>query len=201
MISEGFPATGGKQRRNGVPPGVATAAGKLRGNRVPPGLPRQPETAEDAPHPPGLPVLQAARTLKTEYRETISENTPGHTRVCPDKQISHEHDLPAPPRGRGGPGRTTLCPPASGGDPARSGLSEERRGADALAPGADEGRDKLRKSTGRGKCPVIRGCPNGETHAGNTRVPYAEHIGIRGEPGELKHLSSRRRGKKNRFPE
>ena len=34
---------------------------------------------------------------------------------------------------------------------------------DALALGGDEGRDKLRKAAGRGKYPLIRGCPNGAT--------------------------------------
>ena len=34
---------------------------------------------------------------------------------------------------------------------------------DAWALGGEEGRDKLRKATGRGKCSAIRGCPNGAT--------------------------------------
>ena len=34
---------------------------------------------------------------------------------------------------------------------------------DAWALGGEEGRDKLRKAAGRGKCPLIRGCPNGAT--------------------------------------
>ena len=34
---------------------------------------------------------------------------------------------------------------------------------DALALGGEEGRDKLRKAAGRGKCPLIRRCPNGAT--------------------------------------
>ena len=38
---------------------------------------------------------------------------------------------------------------------------------------------------------------NGETHMSKPHVPYTESIGIRGEPGELKHLSSRRKRKKN----
>ena len=45
---------------------------------------------------------------------------------------------------------------------ARSSMKEHR--ADALALGAEEGRDKLRKATGRSTYPLIRGCPNGETH-------------------------------------
>ena len=35
---------------------------------------------------------------------------------------------------------------------------------DALALDADEGRDKLRKATGRSTYPMIRRCPNVETH-------------------------------------
>ncbi len=41
--------------------------------------------------------------------------------------------------------------------------SKEEHKVDALAPGAEEGRDKLRKATGRSKYPAIRGYPNGET--------------------------------------
>ena len=32
-----------------------------------------------------------------------------------------------------------------------------------VALGGEEGRDKLRKAAVRGKFPVTRGCPNGET--------------------------------------
>ncbi len=35
-----------------------------------------------------------------------------------------------------------------------------------MALRADERRDKLRKAAGRGTCPVIRRCLNGETHMG-----------------------------------
>jgi hypothetical protein len=35
---------------------------------------------------------------------------------------------------------------------------------DALACTGDEGRDTLRKATGRCEYPLIRGYPNGETH-------------------------------------
>ena len=48
----------------------------------------------------------------------------------------------------------------------RSRKEEQRE--NALAPGADEGRGKLRKATGSRKQALIRGCPNGETHAGRT---------------------------------
>ena len=42
--------------------------------------------------------------------------------------------------------------------------SEKEHEADALAPGADEGRDKLRKAAVRSKYPSTRRCPNGEIH-------------------------------------
>ncbi len=35
---------------------------------------------------------------------------------------------------------------------------------DALALRSDEGRDKLRKASGRSTYSITRGCPNGETH-------------------------------------
>ena len=68
-----------------------------------------------------------------------------------------------------------------------------------MALRADERRDKLRKAAGSGKYTLIRRYLNGETHMRNPHVPYTESIGIRGEPGELKHLSSRRKRKKDRF--
>ena len=70
-----------------------------------------------------------------------------------------------------------------------------------MAPGAEERRDKLRKAAGSRKWAVIRRCLNGETRWSNPPSPYAESIGIRREPGELKHLSSRRKRKKTRFRE
>ena len=70
-----------------------------------------------------------------------------------------------------------------------------------MALRADERRDKLRKAAGSGKYTVIRRYLNGETHMRRPHVPYTESIGMRREPGELKHLSSRRKRKKNRFSE
>ena len=67
---------------------------------------------------------------------------------------------------------------------------------DALASAGEEGRGKLRKCPGTRKQGVIRMCPNGAT-------PQAEGLGphfMRGEPGELKHLSTRRRRKKTSIP-
>ena len=46
----------------------------------------------------------------------------------------------------------------------RSWLSTEEHKADALALGAEEGRDKLRKATGKSKYLASRGYPNEETH-------------------------------------
>ena len=65
-----------------------------------------------------------------------------------------------------------------------------------MALRADEGRDKLRKAAGRSKYPSIRRFLNGETYMSNPHVTYDESIVIRREPGELKHLSSRRKRKK-----
>ena len=81
----------------------------------------------------------------------------------------------------------------------RSSRKEHR--ADALAPGADERRDKLRKAAGRGTYPVIRRCLNGETRMRKPHASARQSITCGGEPGELKHLSSRRKRKKHRFPE
>ena len=79
-------------------------------------------------------------------------------------------------------------------------LSKKERRVDALALRADERRDKLRKATGRSKYPLIRRYLNGETCMRNPHATYDESIVIRREPGELKHLSSRRKRKKTRFP-
>ena len=70
----------------------------------------------------------------------------------------------------------------------------------ALALGADERRGKLRKASGRRKQPSIRRFLNGETWLSKPQSAYGESIAIRWEPAELKHLSSNRRRKKNRFP-
>ena len=44
---------------------------------------------------------------------------------------------------------------------------------------------------------MIRRCLNGETYLSNPQVTYGESIAIRREPGELKHLSSRRKRKQH----
>ena len=75
-------------------------------------------------------------------------------------------------------------------------LSKEGHRADALALRADERRDKLRKAAERSTYPLTRRYLNGETHMSIPHVPYNESIVVRREPGELKHLSSRRKRKK-----
>ena len=83
----------------------------------------------------------------------------------------------------------------------KSWLSEEERRVDALALRAEERRDKLRKAAGRSKYPLIRRYLNGETHWSKPPVSIRQYITYGGEPGELKHLSSRRKRKKHRCRE
>ena len=64
-----------------------------------------------------------------------------------------------------------------------------------MALRADERRDKLRKAAGRGKYLKIRRYLNGATHYRRPVVSCTESIGAGREPGELKHLSSRRKRK------
>ena len=68
-----------------------------------------------------------------------------------------------------------------------------------MALRADERRDKLRKAAGSGKYTKIRRCLNGETHVRRPHVSIRQSITYGGEPGELKHLSSGRKRKKDRF--
>ena len=62
----------------------------------------------------------------------------------------------------------------------------------ALAHGGDEGRVRLREARRSCQKALIPGCPNGATHP--FRVSCTEYIGVGGERGELKHLSTRRKG-------
>ena len=64
-----------------------------------------------------------------------------------------------------------------------------------MASIGEEGRGKLRKAAGICKQELIRGYPNG----GTLQVEDLEHLRV-GEPGELKHLSTWRKRKKDRFP-
>ena len=63
----------------------------------------------------------------------------------------------------------------------RQGTTEsEGRMGDAWALGGEEGRDKLRKAAGRGKCPLIRGFPNGATRRERSRHPRVARRRTRG---------------------
>ena len=68
-----------------------------------------------------------------------------------------------------------------------------------MALGADERRGKLRKAVVRCKQPTTHGCLNGGTRLEGLQSSIHESIVYGREPGELKHLSSRRKRKKNRF--
>ena len=61
---------------------------------------------------------------------------------------------------------------------------------DVLALEGDEGRGSLRKAWGSRQTDVDPGIPD---------LVSAEYLGVGGQPGELKHLSTRRKRKKNRF--
>ena len=75
-------------------------------------------------------------------------------------------------------------------------LSKEERRVDALALRAEERRDKLRKAAVRSKYPLTRRCLNGETRLEGLQSSIRQSITYGREPGELKHLSSRRNRKK-----
>ena len=65
-----------------------------------------------------------------------------------------------------------------------------------MALRAEERRDKLRKAAVRSKYPTTRRSLNGETRLSKPQSLCTESIGVQREPGELKHLSSRRKRKK-----
>ena len=83
---------------------------------------------------------------------------------------------------------------------AKTWLSKKERKVDALALRAEERRDKLRKAAGRSKYPLIRRYLNGETRQSKPLSSLRQSITKRRELGELKHLSTRRKRKKHRFP-
>ena len=77
------------------------------------------------------------------------------------------------------------------------GSSEQAHTVDALATTGDERRDSLRKAPGSGQIhfePEISEWGNPPA-----RVSQPESIGLGGEPGELKHLSTRRNRNQPRF--
>ena len=71
---------------------------------------------------------------------------------------------------------------------------------DALVHGAEEGRDKLRKAAVSCKWAIVAAdIRMRELTVSNVTVLHNESIVMQGEPGELKHLITRRKRKKNRF--
>ena len=72
-------------------------------------------------------------------------------------------------------------------------LKQGRLG-DALAHTGDEGRSTLRKAAARGEHSLTRRSPNRETDPGLSGISSTESIGRRSKRGELKHLSTRRKG-------
>ena len=72
---------------------------------------------------------------------------------------------------------------------------------DALALRAEERRDKLRKAAVRSKYPLTRRYLTGETRLSKPQSLYGKYIAMQREPGELKHLSTRRKRQKHRCPE
>ena len=65
----------------------------------------------------------------------------------------------------------------------------------ALAPDAEERRSKLRKAAGRSKHLLIRGFLNGATF-----TEQSVSLLRRRQPGEVKHLSNRRKRNRKRYP-
>ena len=61
---------------------------------------------------------------------------------------------------------------------------------DALAVIGDEGRGSLRKATGSWQTSFDPDISEWGNPPDLGRVSYTEYIGVRGEPGELKHLST-----------
>ena len=105
-------------------------------------------------------------TLKTPYRRKINEKN----------QISKTSEKQAMKREAEKQGNEKASPKKEKSCNAiqrRTRSSRKGHRADALALRAEERRDKLRKAAGRGTCPVIRRCLNGETRTGRTPCIHA----------------------------
>ena len=79
--------------------------------------------------------------------------------------------------------------------------SEEAHTVDALAVRGDERRGSLRKASGSRQTDFDPEMSEWGNPAIIRWLSYAEYIGVRGEPGELKHLSTRRKRNQPRFRE
>ena len=69
-----------------------------------------------------------------------------------------------------------------------------------MAVRGDERRGSLRKASGRWQTTFDPEMSEWENPPGISQVSIAEYIGYGGEPGELKHLSTRRKRNQPRFP-
>ncbi len=78
--------------------------------------------------------------------------------------------------------------------------SEEAHTVDALAVRGDERRGSLRKASGSRQTDFDPEMSEWGNPAIIRWLSYAEYIGVRGEPGELKHLSTLRKRNQPRFP-
>ncbi len=78
--------------------------------------------------------------------------------------------------------------------------SEEAHTVDALAVRGDERRGSLRKALGSRQTDCDPEISEWGNPPGISRVSCTESIGARGEPGELKHLSTLRKRNQPRFP-
>ena len=69
-----------------------------------------------------------------------------------------------------------------------------------MAVRGDERRGSLRKASGRWQTTFDPEMSEWENPASISWLSIAEYIGYGGEPGELKHLSTRRKRNQPRFP-
>ena len=101
-------------------------------------------------------------------------------------------------RRAGVPGKSPDLLGGGGAVVAGGGRGKQGHLVDALAPRGDEGRGTLRKAWGSREQALSPRSPNGATPPSDGRSA-AESIGGGGEPGELKHLSTRRKGHQPRL--
>jgi hypothetical protein len=167
--------------------GTATPPGVVGGQRVP-----------GPPAPPG----GRSRAAPRRRRRSLFTSCGGVVLAgLPDPLGPAEAGLTGGCRSRSGVARHPWHGYATrrpGGAAAGAGRAREGHLVDALASRGDEGRGTLRKAPGSREQASIRGSPNGATHPSDG-VPSRESIAWRGEPGELKHLSTRRKGHQPRL--
>ena len=110
-----------------------------------------------------------------------------------EKKKSEVERLPA--------GRRRRRPPGITAERIDMESRNEEHTVDALARCGDEGRGELRKALGSRTQAVSQRCPNGEPAGRHGPAFDAEFIGVESAPGELNHLSTRRKRNQTRCPE